>query len=170
MFSIFKKTKKYYRKKITVKVTTSKKKPLWKKHSKHAHTFVTSKILEINNRHGKRFMYRRISIRNQKTRWGSCSSNGNLNFNYKIIFLPDYLAEYLIIHELCHLVHLDHSKNFWNLVGEMFPDYKKAQKELKAFRIDSRKINYLVTSISSDNSAFGASTVNLFAGPVDDIR
>jgi predicted metal-dependent hydrolase len=75
--------------------------------------------------------YKKISIRNQKTRWGSCSKDGNLNFNYKIIFLPDHLQNYIIIHELCHLKELNHSKEFWNLVEKICPDYKKYRQELK---------------------------------------
>jgi hypothetical protein len=77
------------------------------------------------------FDYKKISIRDQKTRWGSCSKEGNLNFNYKIILLPEYLQDYIIIHELCHLKELNHSKEFWNLVERECPDYKKYRKELK---------------------------------------
>ena len=77
--------------------------------------------------------YKRISIRDQKTRWGSCSKQGNLNFNYKLIFLPQYLQDYIIIHELCHLKELNHSKKFWSLVAEFCPNYKKYRKELKDF-------------------------------------
>ncbi|MFP4514762.1 MAG: M48 family metallopeptidase [Parcubacteria group bacterium] len=75
--------------------------------------------------------YQRISIRAQKTRWGSCSKQGNLNFNYKIILLPEYLQDYIIIHELCHLKELNHSKRFWDLVASICPDYKKHRQELK---------------------------------------
>lgn len=77
------------------------------------------------------FDYKRISIRNQKTRWGSCSKDANLNFNYKIILLPENLQDYIIIHELCHLKELNHSKKFWDLVATVCPDYKKHRKELK---------------------------------------
>jgi len=73
----------------------------------------------------------RIAIRNTKSRWGSCSKKGNLNFNYRIIFLPPRLADYLIIHELCHLREFNHSPKFWNLVALALPDYKKLRKELK---------------------------------------
>jgi len=75
--------------------------------------------------------YQKISIRDQKTRWGSCSKMGNLNFNYKIILLPEHLQNYIVIHELCHLKELNHSKNFWNLVEKACPDYKKYRRELK---------------------------------------
>jgi len=79
-----------------------------------------------------RFPYGRISIRMQKSRWGSCSRKGNLNFNYKLIQLPQYLADYIVVHELCHLKEFNHGSNFWNLVAETIPDYK-------AWRIELRK-------------------------------
>ncbi len=77
------------------------------------------------------FPVQKIFIRNQKTRWGSCSSKGNLNFNYKMINLPDKLSEYIVVHELCHLKELNHSKKFWDLVNQTIPDYQERRKELK---------------------------------------
>jgi predicted metal-dependent hydrolase len=73
----------------------------------------------------------RISIRNQKTRWGSCSRKGNLNFNYKIVHLPEKYLDYIIVHELCHLQEFNHSKKFWYLVAIAIPDYKKIRKEIR---------------------------------------
>lgn len=75
--------------------------------------------------------YRRISIRNQKTRWGSCSKVGNLNYNYKITLLPERLVDYIIVHELCHLQEFNHSRRFWDLVVRTLPDYKERRKEIK---------------------------------------
>ena len=75
--------------------------------------------------------YGRITIRNQKTRWGSCSAKGNLNFNCLLMESPDYVRDYVIIHELCHRIHMNHSKEFWNLVGRVMPNYKIAEKWLK---------------------------------------
>lgn len=86
--------------------------------------------LEYFNEHYQ-CAYKKIFIKNQKTRWGSCSSKGNLNFNYKIIFLPQSLQDYLVVHELCHLREMNHSRAFWNLVAERIPDYKKLSKQLK---------------------------------------
>ena len=77
-----------------------------------------------------KFKFNRINIKNQKTRWGSCSNKGNLNFNYKIVLLPERLADYIIVHELCHLKELNHSKKFWNLVAKAMPDYPQIRDEL----------------------------------------
>lgn len=79
--------------------------------------------------------YNKISIKNQKTRWGSCSKKGNLNFNYKIIFLPEKIRDYIIVHEICHLLESNHSKKFWALVERALPDYKALHKELRSFNV-----------------------------------
>ncbi len=81
------------------------------------------------------FSYKTISIKNQKTRWGSCSSKGNLNFNYKILFLPEKIRDYIIVHELCHLKEFNHSKRFWTLVESFFPDYVEIRDSLKKYRL-----------------------------------
>lgn len=77
--------------------------------------------------------YGRITIRNQKTRWGSCSSKGNLNFNYQLYYLPENLMDYVIIHELAHRRHMDHSAGFWKEVEKYCPDYKTCRKTLKEY-------------------------------------
>ncbi len=76
--------------------------------------------------------YGRITIRNQRTRWGSCSSKGNLNFNYKLYYMPKELMDYVIIHELAHRVYMNHSKEFWSLVGNYCPDYQRCRQKLKS--------------------------------------
>ncbi|MBQ5870073.1 MAG: M48 family metallopeptidase [Lachnospiraceae bacterium] len=75
--------------------------------------------------------YGRITIRNQRTRWGSCSSKGNLNFNCLLVSFPDEVIDYVVVHELCHRKHMDHSKAFYAEVERVFPEYKKCQKWLK---------------------------------------
>ena len=75
--------------------------------------------------------YGRITIRNQRTRWGSCSSKGNLNFNCLLVLFPDEVIDYVVVHELCHRKHMDHSKAFYAEVERVFPEYKKCQKWLK---------------------------------------
>jgi predicted metal-dependent hydrolase len=86
--------------------------------------------LDLFNKHYN-FAYNKITVKDQKTRWGSCSRKGNINFNYKIALIPEYLADYVIVHELCHLGQFDHSHKFWNLVAETIPDYMERRKELK---------------------------------------
>ena len=75
--------------------------------------------------------YGNITIRNQKTRWGSCSSKGNLNFNCLLMFAPPEVLDYVVVHELCHRKQMNHSKAFWAEVEKVFPDYKKSNKWLK---------------------------------------
>ena len=75
--------------------------------------------------------YTSISIRDQKTRWGSCSSRGTLSYNYRLIFAPREVMDYVVVHELCHLTYLNHSKDFWNKVASVMPDYKVHKNWLK---------------------------------------
>jgi len=75
--------------------------------------------------------YGRITIRCQKTRWGSCSSKGNLNFNCLLMELPDEIIDSVVVHELCHRKHMNHSKVFYTEVESAFPEYKKCRKWLK---------------------------------------
>ncbi len=77
------------------------------------------------------FIWNRVAIKNTKRRWGSCSKKGNLNFCYKLVFLPPSLADYIIVHELCHLGQFNHSPAFWDLVAQTLPNYKTLRNELK---------------------------------------
>ena len=75
--------------------------------------------------------YGRITIRNQKTRWGSCSAKGNLNFNVALMRVPLDILDYVVVHELCHRLYLNHSQDFWDEVVKVIPDYKLKEKWLK---------------------------------------
>ena len=90
-------------------------------------------IKESVERHGRQMQvtYGRVAIKDQKTRWGSCSSLGNLNFNYRLIMAPERVLDYVVVHELAHRVHMNHSKAFWDLVGQVMPEYEQCRIWLK---------------------------------------
>lgn len=75
--------------------------------------------------------YHRITIRNQKTRWGSCSAKGNLNFNCLLMQAPSEVIDYVVVHELCHRKYMNHSKAFWCEVEKVLPEYKTAKRWLR---------------------------------------
>lgn len=75
--------------------------------------------------------YGRVTIRNQKSRWGSCSAKGNLNFNCLLVNVPEDVRDYVIVHELCHRMEMNHSRQFWKLVESVLPDYQERRKWLK---------------------------------------
>ncbi|MCJ7552575.1 MAG: M48 family metallopeptidase [Ignavibacteriaceae bacterium] len=95
--------------------------------------YIPSRAMELAKTYS--FNPKRISIRRQKTRWGSCSKSGVISINYKLMMLRKDLIDYVIIHELCHLIELNHSKKFWNLVKDIMPDYIELRKGLKRIRI-----------------------------------
>lgn len=107
-------------------------------HKELAREHITARVEYWNQFYG--FDYNRIAIRNQRTCWGSCSSNNNLNFSYKLLFLPERLFDYIIVHELCHLEEFNHSQSFWDLVGETLPDYKKLREELHNAKVTLHKL------------------------------
>lgn len=82
-----------------------------------------AKIMEVS--------YCRVTLRDQKTRWGSCSSKSNLSFNWRLIFAPQEVLDYVVVHELAHLKELNHSARFYQVVVQVMPDYKVWQKWLK---------------------------------------
>ena len=96
---------------------------------KEAKEIIPPLVDEIANRMNVR--YGRVTLRFQKTVWGSCTSKGNLNFNCLLILLPEQVMEYVIVHELCHLKYLNHSPSFWRQVEKYCPDYKFLRDFLK---------------------------------------
>ncbi|MEY4602352.1 MAG: hypothetical protein RL292_293 [Candidatus Parcubacteria bacterium] len=111
------------------KLTKKQEREQYLAYKEKARVLTTERLEHFNSFY--RFKIGRISIKNTKTRWGSCSRKGNLNFNYKIALLPAHHADYIIVHELCHLGQFNHSKKFWALVEETIPDYLKIHTELK---------------------------------------
>jgi predicted metal-dependent hydrolase len=77
----------------------------------------------------------RIAIRDSRSRWGSCSSKGNLNFHWKLGVIPVHLSDYIIVHELCHLKEFNHGAGFWNLVAQVCPEYEAYKAELRHIRL-----------------------------------
>ena len=75
--------------------------------------------------------YGRVTVRNQRSKWGSCTAKGNLNFNCLLLLAPEEVLDYVIVHELCHLRHMDHSKEFWAEVVSLDPDHKAHRKWLR---------------------------------------
>lgn len=102
-------------------------------YKKKARQLVEARIKHFNAVYN--FKFQRIAIRNQKTRWGSCSKKGNLNFNYKIVLLPLELADYIVVHELCHLGEFNHSRSFWALVEKTIPNFRELRGQLRKHQI-----------------------------------
>jgi len=96
-----------------------------------ARASVTVRVKHYQEHYG--VTYKRLAIRNQRSRFGSCSAQRNLNFNYRLYFLPPELCDYVVVHEICHLRELNHSPRFWALVAETIPDYRVRKRELQAF-------------------------------------
>lgn len=100
----------------------------FQQHKKSARLLVEERITHFNQLY--QLSYRAIAIRNQRSRWGSCSRARRLNFNYRLVFLPTELADYVIVHELCHLQEMNHSRRFWMLVAKALPHYAELRRLL----------------------------------------
>jgi len=99
-----------------------------------AKLFFPSRVRLLADRFG--IEYRKLSIKNLKSRWGSCSNKNNINLNIHLMRLPDYLIDYVILHELAHTIHHNHSLKFWELLNNLTGNAKRLDKELKNFKID----------------------------------
>ena len=117
-------------------------------HKEAARELVLARLVHFNQYYNLK--WNRVAIRNQRRCWGSCSSLKNLNFNYKILFLPPHLRDYIIVHELCHLTHMNHGKAFWDLVAEQMPDYVQYVHELRAIDKLGQSVAVLETLSNSD--------------------
>lgn len=118
-----------YKKYGEIYVKSSNQKQEYKKYKETAEELVQERLEYFNATY--KFKYNKVSIKNQKTRWGSCSKRGNINFNYKLALIPKRMADYIIIHELCHLKELNHGANFWKLVSVAMPEYKEVRGDLR---------------------------------------
>jgi predicted metal-dependent hydrolase len=96
-----------------------------------AKEYFSRRVSELAQKHD--LTYNRITVRGQKTRWGSCSARKNLSFNWKLMKAPHFVIDYIIIHELAHTRHLNHSKSYWRNVQNIMPDYQKSEEWLKKF-------------------------------------
>lgn len=90
------------------------------------------RLLHLARHHGLHVS--RISVRNQRSRWGSCSPSGHICLNWRLVLMPDHVRDYVLIHELMHLRRLDHSRHFWRLVAHACPDYENARRWLREHR------------------------------------
>ncbi len=95
--------------------------------------FVRERLRHYNEHY--QYSYSRVSVKKMSSRWGSCSSEGNMSFHYRLLFLPLELADYVIVHELCHLTEMNHSHRFWQLVRQTVPQYRKHKKALEGYVI-----------------------------------
>ena len=88
-----------------------------------------ARLLELAARHG--LTVSRVSVRNQRTRWGSCGRDGHITLNWRLTLMPEWVRDYVMVHELMHLRRLDHSGHYWRHVAEAYPDYENARKWLR---------------------------------------
>lgn len=108
--------------------------PEWNPEDYQRYQITAGQVLRERAEHFARQMevsFERISIRDQKTRWGSCSARGNLNFNWRLILAPSEVLDYVVVHELAHRKEMNHSERFWKLVESVLPDYQERRKWLK---------------------------------------
>lgn len=110
-------------------------------HKEQARALIHDRLHHFNQHYG--LTWNRVAIRNQRRCWGSCSSLGNLNFSYKLLFLPPHLTDYIVVHELCHLLELNHGQRFWELVAEQIPDHRERRHELRRIEQGGASIGHL---------------------------
>jgi predicted metal-dependent hydrolase len=136
-----KRNRKYFA--IIPQLIVRKRKPsaIYLNHKEETREMIKDRLKHFNAFYN--FTYKRIAIKNHKARWGSCSKRGNLNFNYRLLFLPPRLLDYVVVHELCHLGEFNHSNKFWVLVEKTIPDWRARRKELMNVRVNFRSLKKL---------------------------
>lgn len=103
----------------------------WRKEAKK---YLPERLGELSRKH--HLSFNKVIIKNNRSRWGSCSHKNNINLSLHLMRLPDYLIDYILVHELVHTVHKNHSKKYWTDLEKIFPGAKLADRELKGYRID----------------------------------
>ena len=103
----------------------------FKEHKQKSLAFLNDKVKNFAAMYG--VQPSAVAVGVKKTQWGSCNREGRMRFNYMLYFLPEHLAEYIVVHEICHMVEFNHSPKFWEAVGKSVPDYKNRKRELKGF-------------------------------------
>lgn len=116
--------------------TTGVKQPTFAASKNRAKKTIVERVKFWNEQY--QFLFNKITIKDSSSRWGSCSKDKNLNFNYRLLFLPEELLDYVVVHELCHLKELNHSKKFWGLVAMAVPDYWERRRELGRYSSGER--------------------------------
>ena len=149
--------RKVYRKRRASSVTQH-----YLEHKEQTRELVLTRLRHFNQHY--QFTWNRVSIRNQRRCWGSCTSLKNLNFNYKLLLLPPHLRDYIIVHELCHLKELNHSQAFWDLVAEQLPEYRFLVKELKTIDKGGHSIAHL-TKVQDQYQSYATTSMK----PVSDV-
>jgi predicted metal-dependent hydrolase len=112
-----------------------------------AKTELPPRLLELAARHG--VTVTRISIRNQRWRWGSCSRSGHICLNWRLVTMPEEVRDYVLIHELMHLKRMDHSPKFWKLVAAACPGYQDARRWLRNSELRIRNLEFVIPNPNS---------------------
>jgi predicted metal-dependent hydrolase len=116
-------------KRLTKKKLSTKNTKIYLDHKEDARHIILERVRYFSPVCG--VSYNRVAIRNQKSRWGSCSSKKNLNFNYRLAYLPKHICDYVIVHELCHLKQMNHGPLFWQEVEKVIPNFQADVNELR---------------------------------------
>lgn len=105
----------------------------------NANDIILNRVITLSNKYN--LIPSKVLIRNQKSRWGSCNSRKEIRLNWRLVLMPDDVMDYIIIHELCHLKHMNHSNSFWTLVHKLDPDFKKSKEWLKENGLSVLQVN-----------------------------